>query len=391
MPEEPFSATCPSPQAAAGRGGSSLDSTRAFLKRLGIGSLIALALGVASSARQNIPPDVIVPSANFPTIQSGIDGVPNGGTVSIAPGEYRENLLVQGKQVTLAGSDPADLPEIRAVDRRSSVVTFSSGGGGNLRNLKLQGGDHGIAAVDPQATAVVQAENVFIRQSGSGVFGRYASLRFINGESSHNSRNGFTLLEAGSLLLDRVEVSHNDCGGILILNNKSSLEPIVLDRLEVTNNECGGIEIRGGARPVEVRDCFAKLNRVFGIHLVGVVNAAIKNSTISFTKAVAGKWGDGLRVERSLFVDLERSLFSFNARAGLLALGCSDGRETSCLLLDNTFLKNAFDIDIEKLEGCTGANAVTLADSGGNLCDSEDCHAVSGSIDPTPTSTLPTT
>jgi hypothetical protein len=157
----------------------------------------------------------------------------------------------------------------------------------------------------------VHAENVFIRQWGSGVFGRYASLIFVNGESSHNSRNGFTLLEAGSLLLDRVEVSHNDCGGILILNNKPSSEPLVLNRLEVTNNKCGGIEVRGGARPVEVRDCFAKLNSVFGIHLESVVNAAIINSTISFTKEVAGKWGDGLRVERSLFVDLERSLFSF--------------------------------------------------------------------------------
>ena len=157
----------------------------------------------------------------------------------------------------------------------------------------------------------MHAENVFIRQWGSGVFGRYASLIFVNGESSHNSRNGFTLLEAGSLLLDRVEVSHNDCGGILILNNKPSSEPLVLSRLEVTNNTCGGIEIRGGARPVEVRDCFAKLNSVFGIHLESVVNAAIINSTISFTKEVAGKWGDGLRVERSLFVDLERSLFSF--------------------------------------------------------------------------------
>ena len=395
MPKETFSAQSPGGDRTGSVGSSRLDRTRcAFLKRLGIGSTItlaALALAVASSAQQNIPPQVIVPSANFPTIQSGIDAVPNGGTILIAPGEYRENLLIEGKQVALVGRDPAHRPRIRAVDPQSNVVTFDAGGGGLMRNLELEGGDHGIAAVDPQVTAVVRAENVFIRKSGSGVFGCYASLRFVNGESSHNSRNGFTLLEAGSLVLDRAEASHNDCAGILILNNRSSSEPLVLNRLEVTNNKCGGIEVRGGARPVEIRDCFAKLNRVFGIQLVGVAGAAIINSTISFSKGVAGLFGDGLRVERSTSVDLKRSLFSFNARSGALLIGCSDGRETSSLLEDNTFLKNEFDIAIVKLEVCTGTSGVTLSDSGGNVCDGEDCHAVGSDLEAIPTPTLPTT
>jgi hypothetical protein len=52
-----------------------------------------------------------VPSAQYPTIQAAINGVPNGETINVQPGVYYEALFIgPGRSVTIRGiAGPADL------------------------------------------------------------------------------------------------------------------------------------------------------------------------------------------------------------------------------------------------------------------------------------------
>jgi hypothetical protein len=339
-----------------------------------------------AAAQQQNPPQVFVPSAQFPTIQSAIDGAPAQAVIVIAPGRYREALVIHGRIVTLVGRDAARRPEIRAPRPRDSVVTFGGGGGAELRNLVLHGGDHGLLAVDPQGLASVAARNVAIRDSGTGVAGAYAALSFVNGEVRGNRRHGFALTGVRALELSGLEVADNGCLGILIVNTTPAAAPLMLAKLEVHDNACGGIEIRGGATPVRMRAVFAKANAIFGINLAGASDTAIADSVVSFTKSdpVSGEWGDGLRILSATAVDVAGSLFSFSARAGALVLGCADGRGSTATFTDDNFFKNSFAIDVERRAGCAvSASGVALTDGGGNVCDGDpDCHAVSSGLDP---------
>ena len=51
--------------------------------------------------------------ATYPTIQAGIDNAVTGDTVLVEPGTYFENLIIQGKEITLRG---ANGPDVTIVD-----------------------------------------------------------------------------------------------------------------------------------------------------------------------------------------------------------------------------------------------------------------------------------
>ncbi len=72
---------------------------------------------------------VLVPS-EFPTIQTAIDNVRNGASITVSPGLYRENLDLRGKSVTVRSTNPAEHAIVAAtvIDGGSSgpVVTFKN-------------------------------------------------------------------------------------------------------------------------------------------------------------------------------------------------------------------------------------------------------------------------
>ena len=62
-------------------------------------AILVMAVAPVASARIiNIPDD-------YPTIQEGINASTDGDTVLVAPGEYEENVEIQGKQITVTSSN----------------------------------------------------------------------------------------------------------------------------------------------------------------------------------------------------------------------------------------------------------------------------------------------
>ena len=142
------------------------------------------------------PADIVAPSAAFPSIQSAIDAVADGGSIRVLPGQYRERLTVVAKRIRLTGSGSEGPRRTELVgpnadhvdDARLAVglITYLDGGGGVLEGLLLRGGTNGVVGharrevgdldesrVVPAAQAnALTVRDVAIRQTGRGVLWR---------------------------------------------------------------------------------------------------------------------------------------------------------------------------------------------------------------------------
>ncbi|MBK7142435.1 MAG: hypothetical protein IPH75_10175 [bacterium] len=72
-----------------------------------------------------LPKSIAVPS-DFTTIQMAIDSASEGDTVLVAPGEYVENLLVQGKAITLTSSGGPEITIIRGQSSELATIRITN-------------------------------------------------------------------------------------------------------------------------------------------------------------------------------------------------------------------------------------------------------------------------
>lgn len=358
---------------------------------------------------------VDVPSVQFPTIQAAIDAVQDGTTIRIAPGNYRERLLVDRKQLTLIGVGNKG-PTIVGTDRENGVITYSHGGGGAVRNLRLHRGAFGVAVTAPDNGQVpglgttLSLETVLISGTGRGVYGTFDTLSITNSTIAGCAWNGASIEVTDSLAIDGLVANGNKGVGLLLFNivPPPGGGTRVIKNSYFTNNKGGGLHIRGGALPVEVRTSTVTGNTIFGIHLAGAHNTIIVQCNMSLTKKLAIKtppppapepptWGDGLRVFASLNVSLEMSTLTLNDRAGLSVFGCADREshidlKTSALDLDTPSIHiSALGFkDCTKPDGTPNPQTTSMiSDSGGNMCNGGACAAVAESLTPISVGTEP--
>ena len=81
-----------------------------------------------------------VPTASYPTIQSGIAAASNGDTVAVGPGVFVENIDFIGKTITVRGQGP-NLSVIDGGQQDSTVVfTNQEGPGTTLEGFTITNG-----------------------------------------------------------------------------------------------------------------------------------------------------------------------------------------------------------------------------------------------------------
>ena len=327
---------------------------------VGMAVLVAItgvwvAATTATVRRSERRPDVIQwPDSRFPTVQSAIDALPDGGTLRFPDGvvSVDEPLFVRGKRIVIEGQGCDELPanpkkpgqagSTHLVGPRVAGVTdFSSAraainfesagpetpvGGGTIRKLKVSGFDAGIrgaAGDDASPGGGVLLEDACITDTGRGIaWSLPASLSVKNVLIRDVAWNGVSISVAAGLAAAFVHFAgvtvvnaanacvfyHNvqavivgglfnfcGSGGTIVAVNSN----LFIAETSIIGSHGPGIAISGGS--AFIKETFVNEATGFGILLHNVVHGDVEDVHIKNTKAFAagpqaGLYGDAVTV-----------------------------------------------------------------------------------------------
>lgn len=268
------------------------------------------------------------------TIQEAIDRVADGGTVRIAPGTYLESLDI-AKRVDLIGDGPRSrrrailiAPTPRTVvplETARGVLNYHEGGGGNLENLTVVGGDAAVLGLSSGRGPVadVRVRNVSMLRNARGVAGRFGSLRLEYSAITQSLGHGVSLVCVQQLEVFGMTITNAGQVGLLVGPcAETQAQSVSLSGVSIGGNHAGGAAIFGSVN-VAITDSTFSGNHVFGVLLSGTPGSTpVINS--SFTGTAEGAIpsgtipGDGLIAVGTGNLAIIGSDFVGNQRAGVL-------------------------------------------------------------------------
>ena len=285
--------------------------------RTSITCLVVLVAAIPASARIiNVP-------AEYPTIQAGIDASVNGDTVLVAPGEYTENISINGKEITLTSSNG---PYETTIVGHLGISDFADSAGCIFQGFTLVNqnndpyvGQPGIE-IDSGKPRIV---GNIIRHHYWNNFG--GAIRLISPYAviSHNIMEDNWAMGAGGGIHSEygvdIEISYN-----IIRNNRSGYgyagvglgAGIYISRGRIFYNLIYDNSVRCITQPGPFCGCGG------GVFWSGRLPSQIYNNTIANNIAIRNTyWGDG----GGIFADhysfdtliIENNIIAFNQRGGL--------------------------------------------------------------------------
>jgi len=276
-----------------------------------------------------------------PTIQEAINMVPDGGTVRIAPGTYRETVDIVGKRVNLVGDGREGsrraliigaMPRgFVPVDETRGLINFGPGGGGRLSNLTLLGGDVGVRGQSDDRRGRpnrVMVADVALMQNGRGVAGTFSQLTVSHSSITGSLIHGFSLPCFDGLELTGIYLANSGQVGVFASSCIATAN-VVIDNSVISNHpNCGAILV--GDLNVDITDSLFSANSKAGVLLLGVPDTTILNTTIEGTTEGAPTWFSGLATGVAAGnCGIVRLLFSQsigNVQAGVILVGSTEGR-----------------------------------------------------------------
>lgn len=214
----------------------------------------------AAEVRAVEPRTVHVPG-DHATIQQAIDASADGSTILIAPGLYRERLLLDGRALHLLGTGGASATQVIG-DGSFKPVAWIRGGDNRLEGITFEGGrgETGRGASVQQGSSRFVACR-FVRNAG-GVEANDAKVVFDGCEFTANRASfagGAVLALRSEVQLDRCRVEANVAttfgGGIGLMDGEATLQDTVVANNRVSSGAWGGglygdrtrVLVQGGA------------------------------------------------------------------------------------------------------------------------------------------------
>jgi pectin methylesterase-like acyl-CoA thioesterase len=195
------------------------------------------------------------------TIQGAIDMAPDGSTIMIAPGVYRERVLLDGRSLHVLGMGGAAATQVVG-DGSLQPIAWIRGGSNRIEGVTFEGGrgETGRGASLQRGTSVFVSCG-FVRNTG-GVEALDAKASFENCHFTGN-RAGFA---GGGLLARRSEVQLDRCrveanvattfgGGVGMMEGELRVQGTLLSNNRVASGAWGGglyadqtrVLVQGGA------------------------------------------------------------------------------------------------------------------------------------------------
>ena len=204
-----------------------------------------------------------VPSDGYPTLRDAVRGIGPGSKISVAPGVYRETLLISSPDVVLEGAGAAPTDVVIEGDGMPGVPgVWVSAGNVTVRNLSVRGsGGPGIKG-DFRAPNMV-VDKVDIQGGSSGIeTGGGTPVTITRFHVAGVQGSGVSILGCNpcSALVGPGRVEHSRWG--VGVNNVSG---VVVRDIELTDNDVGldvesgtaidvtDVVVRGGSRSLSVR------------------------------------------------------------------------------------------------------------------------------------------
>ncbi|HLX51056.1 MAG TPA: right-handed parallel beta-helix repeat-containing protein [Streptosporangiaceae bacterium] len=212
------------------------------------------------------------------TITAGIRAVADGGVVSVAPGEYRESVVLDRTVTVLAEKGP---DTVRVIGSRGAAVTVTAGAG-TLRELGVEAGpDGGPAMLMTGGTAVLdrctvtgghvevtgvaapELRDCRFRQSHTGLLLAGDSRATVRGGTLADISGPGVLLDAGAAP-DVSGLSIAGPGGDGI--HARGLAGGVFEDCDIAATGGAGLRVSDGAKPL-LRRCRIRDGQADGVHV----------------------------------------------------------------------------------------------------------------------------
>lgn len=219
-----------------------------------VATLLTLMLAVSLSAQvRTITVDDDGP-ADFRSIQAAIDAAQPGDTIQVAPGLYRESLLIDKNDLSIIGAGR----EVTIIEGTDIVVSFAVVGSGLLKGFTLRyAGSEPRAAVWIFSADPTLEENVITGATLSGIEAREGAAPVIRGNLIQGHGENGILLASGA----RPEI----VGNTIVGNGM--------------NGDFSGIEVREAADPL-IQGNFIAGNRGHGVSVHSEASGEIRANTI---------------------------------------------------------------------------------------------------------------
>jgi len=348
---------------------------------------------VLSSARPTDNPMKIKwPSRRYPTIQSAVEALNDGGTLFLKKGTYEldQPIFIDNKRINIIGKANKKgkirtrlitEPPIRVVhaDRAIGVINLINNGSGSFKYLALEGSDAGIVNKDLRGTASTNIEFMHITKTGRGILWKSSSpLNVKNTNITDIEYNGVSIVSYQEIILESLYVSQAKNFCVFIKS-----EGPVISGTTINNSYFYGCQngtIAAYNTLVDIKDNYILQSGFAGIWFLKA-SGWISGNWIEDTYPNSdGLFGDGIISYLSPFTIIENNNIEDNSRAGVSNFG-------STVELKNNFIRcYSYELNGENVPG----GNFTWIDNGGNICGCQGsgfgpCVTVSEGLEaPTP-------
>jgi Holliday junction resolvasome RuvABC ATP-dependent DNA helicase subunit/nitrous oxidase accessory protein NosD len=294
---------------------------------------------------------------NQRTITAGIRAVADGGVVSVAPGEYRESLVLDRTLTVVAEKGP---DTVRVVGVRGPVLTVS-GGAGIVRDVAMEAGPgDGPAVLMTGGTAVLEHCTVTggrVEVSGDASpelrdcrFRQSAGVGLLLAGDSRATVRGGTLSDIGGtgVLLDAGAAP--DISGLIIAAPGGDGIAArgyacgVVEDCDISAPRGAGLRVTAGATPL-LRRCRIRDGKAEGVHVSGATagdgagppaaDQGDESRTVLDSCEISGTASAGVVAAAGGRILLRGCRIERTGAAGILADGSSRVRSEATMVTDS--------------------------------------------------------